>query len=188
MNPPEKHIQELVEGCRKKKVQSQEELYKHFYAYALSICMRYTANYDEAMEVLNDGFMRIFKKIKLYNSDYPFKSWLRRIMINVALNNQKKYLKHKQSQDIEHASDKHAVDDTYSQLQYKELVALIQLLSPGYRAVFNLYVIDGYTHEEIAEILKISVGTSKSNLSKARANLRKLLKENYKDEYAKYAR
>ncbi len=120
--------------------------------------MRYTTNYDEAMEVMNDGFMRIFKKIKLYNSDYPFKSWLRRIMINVALNNQKKYLKHKQNQDIEHATDKHAVDDTYTQVQYKELVALVQKLSPGYRAVFNLYVIDGYTHEEIADLLKISVG------------------------------
>ena len=172
----------------KKNVQSQEQLYKHFYAYALSVCMRYTTNYDEAMEVMNDGFLRIFKKIKLYNSAYPFKSWLRRIMINVALNYQKKYLKHKQNQDIEQASHKHAVDDVDSQMQYKELVALIQLLSPGYRTVFNLYVIDGYTHDEIAKMLKISVGTSKSNLSKARANLRKLLSENYEDEYAKNVR
>ncbi|OJJ18813.1 RNA polymerase subunit sigma-70 [marine bacterium AO1-C] len=188
MNPSETHISDLVKGCRKKDVKSQEALYKHFYAYALSICMRYTTNYDEAMEVMNDGFMRIFKKIKLYNSDYPFKSWLRRIMINVALNNQKKYLKHKQNQEIEQATDKHAVDDTYTQVQYKELVALVQKLSPGYRAVFNLYVIDGYTHEEIADILKISVGTSKSNLSKARANLRKLLSEHYEEDYARYAR
>jgi RNA polymerase sigma-70 factor (ECF subfamily) len=143
-------------------------------------------NREEATEVMNDGFMKVFIKLNKYDPKRSFKGWLRKIMINTALDNYRHNLKHYYQQDLETSPDVSASGSVLADMAYQEMVNMVQKLSPAYRTVFNLYVMDGYTHEEIAEILDISVGTSKSNLSKARENLRILLKKN-KDEYARYS-
>lgn len=171
----------LLEGCRKGDRLSQELLYRQFYGFAMGICLRYTPSRDEAREVINDGFMKVFTKVELYDPDRPFKSWLGRIMVNTALDHYRQQSKHHHHDDLDAAVEEASVRETAtSQLSHEELIALVQRLPPSYRMVFNLYVIDGYSHEEIAEQLNISVGTSKSNLSRAREHLRTwLLKLNH---------
>ncbi|GAA4424557.1 RNA polymerase sigma factor [Pontibacter saemangeumensis] len=167
----------LLHGCLKQDREAQRKLYQLYYGYAMSICVRYSRDAEEAREVLNDGFLKVFTRLSQYDPDKPFKGWVRRIMINTALDNYRHNLKHYHLYDIETA---HPAADTFNieqQLSYQDLIGLVQGLSPAYRAVFNLFVLDGYTHEEISEALGIAVGTSKSNLAKARANLREALKK-----------
>lgn len=171
-------MQLLLQGCRKNDRESQRLLYQHYYAYSLSICIRYSHSVDEAKEIVNDGFLKIFKKIDQYEKEQSFKSWLRRIMINTAIDHYRKELKHYYHQDIKALSTVEANNvSAMSDLSYAELIGLIQKLTPAYRAVFNLYVIDGFTHQEISELLGISVGTSKTNLMKARNNLKNTLEK-----------
>lgn len=173
----------LLRGCLKEDREAQRKLYQLYYGYAMSICVRYSKDAEEAREVLNDGFLKVFTRLNQYDHHKPFKGWLRRILINTALDNYRHNLKHYHLYDVEAAN---AAADSYNveqQLSYQDLIKLVQELSPAYRAVFNLYVIDGYTHEEIAVALGIAVGTSKSNLAKARENLRKALKKAEIDEY-----
>jgi RNA polymerase sigma factor (sigma-70 family) len=178
----------LIRGCAKEDRTSQKMLYQQFYGYGMSVCLRYSKSRDEALEILNDGFLKIFTKINKYDLERSFKGWVRRIMINTALDHYRKQIKHYEMVTRSQPEDwKEAAYDNVNglhQLLYDDLIALVQHLSPAYRAVFNLHVIDGYTHEEIADMLEISVGTSKSNLSKARSNLQEIIKKNYKDEYA----
>ncbi|WP_210464178.1 RNA polymerase sigma factor [Rufibacter roseolus] len=181
-----KVVEELLKGCLQNSREAQRKLYQHFYGYAMSICVRYSKDDEEAKEVLNDGFMKVFTKLKQYDQKKPFKGWVRRIMINTALDNYRHNLKHYHGVDLEDASPVADGADIVGNLNYEYLISLIQQLSPAYKAVFNLYVIDGYNHEEIAEILGISSGTSKSNLSKARANLREILKKSRVDELEQY--
>ena len=155
-------------------------LYQHFYGYALGICLRYTSGRSEATEVLNEGFLKVFTKLDLYDRSKSLKGWIRRIMINTAIDLYRQNLKHSGSSgDLENAMEVSGPEATISSLSYNEIVAEVQELTPGYRAVFNMYVIDGFSHEEIAEQLEISVGTSKSNLSRARAILQKRLAKLY---------
>ncbi|GAA4468892.1 sigma-70 family RNA polymerase sigma factor [Nibrella saemangeumensis] len=166
-------LTELLAGCLRGNRRSQELLYRQFYGYAMSICLRYTPTRDEAMEVLNDGFLKVFTRLDQFDLNQPFKPWLRRILINTALDQYRQAVQHYRQEDLsqaEQAAEPGA--DGFSQLAHEELIELIQLLSPAYRLVFNLYVMDGYSHEEIASQLGISVGASKSNLSRARENLK----------------
>ena len=181
-----KEVESLLSGCLKQDREAQGKLYKHFFGYAMSICVRYSKDAEEAREVLNDGFLKVFTKLNLYDPKKPFKLWLRRIMINTALDSYRHNLKHYHLLDVETALPEADPFDVLQQLNYEYLIGLIQKLSPAYRTVFNMYVIDGYQHEEIAEMLGISVGTSKSNLFKARANLREALKKNRIDEQKQY--
>jgi RNA polymerase sigma-70 factor (ECF subfamily) len=182
-----KDLLSLVQGCIQDDRESQGKLYKLFYGYAMSICTRYTKTREEAVEVLNDGFLKIFQKIGKYDSDKSFKGWVRKIMINTALDNYRQNLKHYYAQDVSELEQPAVLETADEKLHYADLIRLVQELSPGYRAVFNLYVIDGYTHEEIAQLLTIAVGTSKSNLSKARAYLQARLKKSITDEHRKFA-
>ena len=170
----------LIEGCIKKDRKSQKELYKLYYGYALRICLRYTKNKDEAVEVVNDGFMKVFMNIVRYQVEQSFNSWLSTIMINTAIDHYRKRIK---QLEMEELNDQHQVEDReniLSNINYEDLIKLVQKLSYAYRTVFNLFAIDGYTHEEISDLLHISVGSSKSNLFKARENLKKMLVENNK--------
>jgi len=180
----------LLRGCAKEDRTSQKQLYQLFYGYAMSVCIRYCKNRDEALEVLNDGFMKIFTKIHKYDPEKSFKGWVRKIMIHTALDQYRRQLKYAEVRtgDIEQQAGLSNGENVLQQLAYEDLLAMVQRLSPVYRTVFNLHVIDGYTHEEIAEILEISVGTSKSNLFKARANLQAMIKTNFQDEYARQGR
>ena len=167
----------LIEGCVKKDRRSQKELYKLYYGYALRICLRYAKNKDEAIEVVNDGFMKVFTHIVRYQVEQSFNSWLSTIMINTAIDHYRKRIK---QLEMEELNEQHQVEDReniLSNINYEDLIKLVQKLSYAYRTVFNLFAIDGYTHEEISTLLHISVGSSKSNLFKARENLKKMLTE-----------
>ena len=167
----------LIEGCIKKDRKSQKELYKLYYGYALRICLRYAKSKDEAVEVVNDGFMKVFMNIVRYQVEQPFNNWLSTIMINTAIDHYRKRIKQLEMDEL---NEQHPVEDReniLSNINYEDLIKLVQKLSYAYRTVFNLFAIDGYTHEEISDLLQISVGSSKSNLFKARENLKKMLTE-----------
>lgn len=150
-----------------------------FYAYGMSITMRYADSRDKAAAVLNDAFMKVFENIKKYDRHRPFKPWLRKIIVNTAINHFNANKKYESWEGLEESNvDMGRKETIISGLTYDEIIEMVQKLSPAYRTVFNLYVIDGFKHKEIAELLGISVGTSKSNLHKAKKNLRAMLEKN----------
>jgi RNA polymerase sigma-70 factor (ECF subfamily) len=175
----------IIDGCLKGERQYQKQLYELFYGYAMSICLRYSQRHEHAVEIANDGFLKVFTKLDMYNPNRSFKAWLRRIMINTSVDHYRKEVKHVANhQDIEQHTQISNNETVLDQMAFDQVLSQIQLLSPSYRTVFNLYVIDGYKHEEIATMLGISVGTSKSNLSRARIQLQNALKKIYRDELA----
>ena len=144
--------------------------------------MRYSESREEAVELLNQSFMKIFKNLKNFDLNKDFKPWLRKITINTCINNFKKK-KIDFSVELEEAENQTTANDIISNISYSEIIGMIRKLSPAYRAVFNLYVIEGYKHEEIADILNISIGASKSNLSRAKKHLRSILKDYFMEDY-----
>jgi RNA polymerase sigma-70 factor (ECF subfamily) len=179
------HLKELISGCIKNDRRSQEELFKLFYGKMLGVCMRYARDRDTAEEMLQEGFIKIFDKLEAFDYKGSFEGWMRRIVSNTAIDNIRKSknpLLTDNDEDFKLGGSDPMVEN--EELQFvglKAEIALeaIQNLSPAYRAVFNLYVMEEYTHKEIAEILGISEGTSKSNLSKAKMNLQRTLKEKF---------
>lgn len=170
-------ILKLIQGCIKEDRSSQKELYRHFYALSMGICLRYANNKYDAASIMNEGFYKVFANIRKYDFTKPFTAWLRRIMTNAAIDYYRTNLKFTNNEDLsKHEHVDTSYDAIYAKLNYQDLLLMVQSLSPSYRTVFNLYAIEGYTHEEIAGMLKISVGTSKSNLFKARAKLAEMLK------------
>lgn len=167
---------------------SQKLLYQQFFGYAMSICMRYTQNHADAVEVLNDSFMKVFTQLKKFDQTRSFKSWFRRILINASIDHLRSEMKHQFKMSLEENEKPLEQPSVDQKISHEELIGLIQQLTPAYRSVFNLYVIDGYKHEEIAGMLGISVGTSKSNLAKARLNLREMLKKIERHEILRIAR
>lgn len=185
MSTPSQQLHLILGGCLQKQRGSQKALYDFFYDYSMNICRRYTHHEEDAIEILQDGFLKVFQHLDSFASPenaeslYPaFTGWLKKIMIYTSIDHFRSQKKYIPTDNIESHIDQpvsgnhHPIDD----LAYQELMRMVQTLSPGYRAVFNLFVIDGLTHEEIADTLGISVGTSKSNLAKARENLRQKLK------------
>ena len=183
---PKDKLAALIKGCLEKDRNSQRLLYTKYFNLGMSIALRYSNSREEAIEILNDSFIKVFNKISTYQIEKSFNGWLRRIIINTALDAYRKNKKHYHHAPIE----EHIVSyqENFDDIKYDELLKLIQQLSPTYKAIFNLYVIDGHSHEEIAEMLEISVGASKSGLSRARENLRKMLKKVYQIDYARNSR
>jgi RNA polymerase sigma factor (sigma-70 family) len=177
---------DCIEGCRQNNRASQKKMYASFYGFAMSVCFKYTSNKEDAIETINDGFLKIFKYINNYEASYAnisssFTGWLKKIMIHTAID---RYRKDKNLQLIHEPGDESAEisykgEDAIEKISHDEIMKAIQNLSPGYRVVFNLYVIDGMTHKEIGEYLNITEGTSKSNLSKARKILQKDIIQTY---------
>jgi len=174
----------LITACKKGERRYQQLLYQRYYSFAMSICLRYSNNYNQAVEIVNDGFLKVFTKLAMYNPQKSFKGWVRRIMINSAIDHYRKEQKHSGLNALDNNDAVSVAPTVIQQMSFDDIIHQIQLLSPSYRAVFNLYVIDGYKHQEIGELLNITVGTSKSNLSRARMHLQKALKKVYKDELA----
>lgn len=143
----------------------------------MRICLRYAKSKDEAVEMVNDGFMKVFNHIGKYEKDRSFNAWISTIMINTSIDYYRKRMKQIQMEELNANHELEDSSNILSHLNYNDLINMVQKLSYAYRTVFNLFVIDGYSHEEIAEMLTISVGTSKSNLFKARENLKKMIKE-----------
>lgn len=169
----------ILNGCLKNDRKSQEILYREYYGYGMSICLRYAANRDEAVEILNESFMKVFINLHQFKPEKTFIGWFRKILINTAINHLKKHQIDKRLVGLEPNMD--LVINEFNgldQLSFQEMIGMVQKLTPVYRTVFNLYVIEGYTHKEIGKLLHISENTSKSNLSRARENLRNLLIKN----------
>ena len=171
-----------VGACALNSRESQKVIYNSFYGYAMAICDRYTSKQEDAVEILNDGFLKVFREIHHYQPAYTdvissFKGWLRKIMVYTAIDHFRKYQKHQVVRELDSVVYQVASvnEDAIDKLSYEEIIRAIQELSPGYRTVFNLFVIEGMNHEEVANRLGISTGTSKSNLSKARKQLQKIL-------------
>ncbi len=183
MQEDKQKIETLVRACKKGKTASQKELYKLYYSYGMSVCLRYAANREEAQEVLNDGFVKVFNNLDKYDLHLSFKAWLRRILINSAIDYYRKHHKHQHTLEIVQDQHLDEAPDALHNLSVEEIMDLVQQLSPAYRMVFNLYAIEGYKHHEIAEELNITVGASKSNLAKARTKLRAMLEPNYHLKY-----
>ncbi len=173
--PTETEFLQIIQGCRKQARSSQNAMYRLYYGYGMSICIRYVKSEFDARSVLNEGFLKVFRNINKYDIEHPFKPWFRRILVNTAINYLKKQRKFKMEISLEEANNHATREDILSRISYKELMEMVQSLSTAYRTVFNMYVIDGFKHEEIAKLLGISISTSKSNLTRARAKLQQLI-------------
>lgn len=172
------HLNTIINKCKKSDRSAQNEMYKHMYAYALGICSRYIQDDLEARMVLNEGFYKVFSNLFKYQNGLPFKPWFKTIMINSALDYLRKNKKFKTNLSIDKVLDVSVDSSAISNLSYEELMVIVNTLPTAYRTVFNMYVVDGYKHREIAERLGIEIGTSKSNLSRAKETLRQMIKTN----------
>ena len=170
---PEK-FKDLIDGCVAGDRQSQNELYSLLGPKMYAVCLRYAKNRDDAQEILQDGFIRVFGFMHQYKYNGSFEGWVRKIMVNCALQKFRTKAQMHAVVNIDFVDETpFSSSDILAQIGVKELLKLVQQLSPGYRIVFNLYVFEGMKHREIAELLSISEGTSKSNLSDARSFLQK---------------
>ena len=163
----------LIEGCIRGDRQCQSQLYSSLMQTMFVVCLRYSKNREEAEEIMQEGFIKVFAFIHQYKFAGSFEGWVRKIMVNCALQKFRSQKLHALV-DIDPATLEHSdTENIISRIGTKELLKMVQQLSPAYRMVFNLYVFEGMKHREIAELLKITEGTSKSNLSDARAILQK---------------
>lgn len=170
-------LNQLIENCKRNDTKAQGELYKLFASKLFSLCLKYSRNHAEAEDNLQDAFITIFNKIEQYKGKGSFEGWLKRITVNTAL---QRYRSQKVFDIVnENTVEDVEVDIEESNYSIDYLLQIIQELPDRYRLVFNLYVLDGYSHKDIAEMLKINVGTSKSNLARARQILKKNI-EDYK--------
>lgn len=170
-----KSLDQIISGCKQNRLKDQELLYKHFYSYAMSVCLIYSDSQEDAVEIMNDGFMKVFKHIRKQQEPKAIKGWLRRIMINTAIDHYRKNHKHRNHYELDYTQQGTSEKEIYGSLAASEILGLLQYLPGAYRTVFNLYVLEGYPHKEIAQMLDISEGTSRANLSYANKELRKML-------------
>lgn len=166
-------LEEIIQGCRLRKATAQRELFNRYSSRLLGIIRRYVGSIGEAEDILINGFMKIFERIDQYSGEGSFEGWVTRIMVNESLT----FIRKNKNMSIEVSLEKAEKHPDYSfaqeRLQAEQLLSMIDDLPVGYRTVFNLYVMEGYSHNEISEMLQISEGASKSQLSRAKACLRK---------------
>ncbi|MFK7936141.1 MAG: RNA polymerase sigma factor [Saprospiraceae bacterium] len=166
---------DLIQACVRKERWAQKELYETYYSQMMGVCLRYSNNKEDALDILHEGFIKVFKHVAKYQPGTSLSAWIRRIMVNSAIDFYRKSIR-RRTEDIEKAFDISSNDaDAISQCSEKEILVAVQQLSPAYRAVFNLYIIEGYSHREIAGQLNITESTSRSNLVKARTKLKAIL-------------
>lgn len=187
MKLEEEQLRELVEGCVAGRRKYQERFFKAYYGKMLSVCMRYIHDRDSAQEVVQEGFIKVFEKLAIYDFTGSFDGWMRRVFANMAIDVLRKkkreaFLEINESTVSHEESIGLELEQLLENSGLKADIAMkaIDQLSPMYRTVFNMYVFENYSHKEISEILHISEGTSKSNFFKAKANLRKVLEEQFR--------
>lgn len=174
---------DIIKGCLKNNRESQKALYDYYYSKMLGVCLRYSKDSAEAKEILHEGFFKVFANLKNFKAPESFEGWIKKIMVNTAID----YL-HKNKQNLivsTFNANKSAVntleeisdEELILNIDKEEILKALQELTPAYRKVFNLYLIEGHTHKQIAEMLDISEDTSESNLSKAKFNLRKNIQQ-----------
>lgn len=170
---------DLIKACIRKERWAQKMLYEEYYGVLMGVCLRYSNDGEDALDILHEGFIKIFKNIGRYQLGTSLSAWMRRIMINTAIDFYRKKVR-RRTGTLEEANEVSSNDaDAVSQCTEQEILEAIQLLSPAYRAVFNLYAIEGFAHKEIADLLQITESTSRSNLVKARIKLKNLLNKRF---------
>lgn len=170
-------VQEWVRACREGSARYQRKLFKHFYSTAMQVCMRYAGNSDEASDMLNEGFLRVFSNLDKYENTGSFEAWLKRVVCNAALDYRRRFVKKVDFVNIDEMPDTQqiaddAVDDAVARISSQELVELIQQLPPVTRTVFNLFVFEGFSHRDISQELNISENTSAWHVNSARTKLK----------------
>jgi RNA polymerase sigma-70 factor (ECF subfamily) len=169
----------LIEACVARERWAQQKLYQEYYSKMMGVCMRYANNDDDALDILHEGFIKVFKHVASYQPGTSLTAWIRRIMVNTAIDYYRKTIR-RRTEDIETAYNLSSTDaDAISQCSEKDILAAVKKLTPAYRAVFNMYVIEGFSHKEIADQLEITESTSRSNLVKARLKLQAILTGNF---------
>lgn len=163
-------IEQLIKRCKKQDIEAQEQLYRLYAHKLFPVCLKYSASYQQAEDNLQDGFLTIFSKIAQYKDKGSFEGWMKRIVINVALQKYRKQAVFEIIREDHFKEPEIEVDEENISVDY--LLEIIQQLPDRYRQVFNLYVLDGFSHKEIAQIMNITTGTSKSNLARARVILK----------------
>lgn len=164
--------QDFILACVRKERWAQQKLYEDHYGLLMSVCLRYSKDKDEAMDILHEGFIKIFKNIKKYKPGTSLTAWMKRIMVNTSIDYYRKMVR-RRTEDISEAFDLSSNNpDALSEMSSQEILEAVQTLTPAYRLVFNMYVLEGYSHKDIADQLGISESTSRSNLVKARMKLR----------------
>lgn len=172
-------LKKIIDGCKCNDRKCQEQLYKQYFRSMMSMCVRYIGDTNRAAEVVNDGFVKVFKNISQYENRGSFEGWMRRIVFHSladSIRKDNKYLKFMVFEDHEMNTRHRVLDKLYEE----DILKLIQELPPASGDVFILYAVKGYSHKEISELKNISVGTSKWHLSEARKKLQNLIIENYK--------
>ncbi|MEO1049189.1 MAG: RNA polymerase sigma factor [Bacteroidota bacterium] len=176
---------ELVEGCIKGNRNAQRDFYEYYSKKVFITCLRYSKCQDEAEDILQECFIKVFKNLKNFRGDSKLETWIKRIAINTALNYQRSKLYLFPMVDVEHVKNEFEEDFTLSNYHFKELLKMIQELPSGCQVIFNLYAIEGYNHKEISEMLGVSVGTSKSQYARAKSLLKEMLGEEQKVSYGR---
>jgi len=171
------HLEEIIHKCQDGNGGAQTALYHLFSAKMYGICLRYAKDSAEAEDFMQEGFIRVFNKVSQFEFKGSFEGWIKRIMVNTALEKFRKNDRLYPVEEMKIFESTEYVEETISSITANDLLWIIQKLPPRYRMVFNLFAIEGYSHLEIAEMMKISEGTSKSNLSRARVILQKSVTE-----------
>lgn len=167
---------EIISQCKTGSLKYQELLYKHFYGFAMGISLRYSLNRDDALEVVNDAFIKTFNAISNYRSDKPFKAWLRTIVVNTAIDRRRKELKLQLNVELDNAMPLRSSLSTVENLNVQDILKMMQALPAIQLTIFNLYEIDGYNHDEIGQLLNIPVSSSRVYLSRAKEKLRNIIR------------
>lgn len=168
---------DLIKGSIEGDPKMQEALYQKYAPKMYAVCLRYAGNNDDAQDLLQEGFIKVFRNLEKYRHEGSFEGWMRRIFVNTSIEQYRRKVHLNSISEQEERGIEDASVSVLDQLTERDIVQLVQELSPGYRAVFNLYVIEGYSHKEIAELLSISEGTSKSQLARAKSILQKKVAE-----------
>jgi RNA polymerase sigma-70 factor (ECF subfamily) len=176
----------IIAACLGGNPQAQRALIKLFFGFAKSISIRYATKKDSVEEIINDSFLKVFNNLHKYDSYQPFKAWLRTIVVNTAIDYYRKNIKAPYFEDFEKINIVDLEEDAISKISADEIHALVQKLPPSYKMVFTLYVIEGYSHREIADLLGIKEGTSKSNLQDARRKLQLMILKTNPNLYKAY--
>ncbi len=172
----ENDLESVIAACLENDTLAQRALFQQFYGYGKSICLRYAADSVEAEEILNEGFLKVFQNLGKYDPLQPFKAWLRTILVNTAISNYRKNRKYQDNIPLDDVHDIGFDDSVLEQISADEILQIVQQLSPIYRTIFIMHVVDGYNHREIADALNLNEATVRSNFSRARAKLQVMIR------------
>jgi len=171
---------DLISGCLKGKELHQEVLYKRYFSFAMSVCIRYTKDRNEAMEIVNDSYMKVLENLGDFDSSKSFKAWYSRILVNTSIDNYRRNLKHSASvsiEDIEKEEQEPVID---IELSVNDILKIFSRIPEQYKVTFNLFELEGYSHEEIGKLLGVTTSTSRSNLARAKKMVREIYMKEFK--------